>query len=297
MPWEPVYTPRMGAGLLLTLALLKTVSTGLTIGSGGSGGVFGPSVFIGGMLGGAVGKFLSSVLPHGELIDASAFALVGMGGFFAGVSKTPLASIVMVCEMTGHYRLLVPLMLVCGLNLVLSRNWTLYEEQVASPIDSPAHQGDFVIDVLERLRVAQVKFRTEEIERVPEATPFDEVLRLVANSSETLFPVVDAQGRLTGIFSLGDVRSALLGSALGSLVLADDLATRPVATVTPHDDLHTALRRLTERNLDEIPVVDPDDPAHLLGLLGRRELVAAYTGQIEALRAPGTQADGVVAPP
>ena len=113
MPGDPAFVPRMGAGLLLALALLKIVATGLTISSGGSGGVFGPSVFIGGMLGGAVGQFLRATLPYGELLDPAAFALVGMGGFFAGVSKTPLASIVMVCEMTGHYKLLVPLMLVC----------------------------------------------------------------------------------------------------------------------------------------------------------------------------------------
>jgi CIC family chloride channel protein len=99
--------------------------------------------------------------------------------------------------------------------------------------------------------------------------------------------VVDAQGRLTGIFGLRDVRTALLGTALGGLVVADDLATRPVVTVTPRDDLHTALRRLTALNLDEVPVVDPDDPTKLLGLLGRRELIAVYTREIEALRAPG----------
>ena len=91
-----------------------------------------------------------------------------MGGFFAGVSKTPLTSIVMVCEMTGSYSLLVPLMLVCGLNMALSRRWTIYEEQVPSPIDSPAHQGDFVVDVLERLRVEQVGVRTEGLEVGPE---------------------------------------------------------------------------------------------------------------------------------
>ena len=292
MPGEPVFTPRMGAGMLLALALLKIVSTGLTIGSGGSGGVFGPSVFIGGMLGGAVGRLLRDILPGGHLLEPASFALVGMGGFFAGVSKTPLASIVMVCEMTGHYKLLVPLMLVCGMNLALSRRWTLYEEQVPSPIDSPAHRGDFVVDVLERLRVGQVSVRSAGIEAMAEATPFDEVLRRVADSAETLFPVVDAEGRLTGIFALRDVRTALLGTALGPLVVADDLATRPVVTVTPRDDLHTALRRLTALNLDEIPVVDPDDPSKLLGLLGRRELVAAYTGEIEALRAPEPSGDG-----
>jgi CIC family chloride channel protein len=283
LPGEPVFVPHMGMGLLLLLALLKILCTGLTISSGGSGGVFGPSVFIGGMLGGAVGQALKLTFPHMQ-IDPAAFALVGMGGFFAGVSKCPLTSIVMVCEMAGSYSLLVPLMLVCGLHMALSRGWSIYEEQVASPIDSPAHQGDFVIDVLERLKVQDVHVRTEGLERVPAATPFNELLRQVANSSETLFLVVDSQANLTGIFSLRDVRLALLGSSAGPLVVADDLATHAVLTVTPQDDLHTALRRLTELNREEIPVVAADDPKQLIGLLSRRELISTYTKQIEALR-------------
>ncbi|MBV8382371.1 MAG: chloride channel protein, partial [Planctomycetaceae bacterium] len=238
------FVPQMGATSLLLLALLKIVATGLTISSGGSGGVFGPSVFIGGMLGGAVGQSLRSLFP-GWGIEPAAFALVGMGGFFAGVSKTPLTSIIMVCEMAGSYSLLVPLMLVCGLHLALSRRWTIYEEQVPSPVDSPAHLGDFVVDVLERIRVGQVHVRTEGLELVPEAMPFNQIIRLVADSRELLYPVVDSQGRLTGIFSLRDVRMALAGSNLGPLVVAADLAARPVVAVTPKDDLHTALKRLT----------------------------------------------------
>ncbi len=283
--------PAMGMGLLLTLALLKIVSTSLTISSGGSGGVFGPSMFIGGMLGGAMGQFFAAQLDPSWDIDPAAFALVGMGGFFAGVSKTPLTSIVMVCEMSGNYSLLVPLMLVCGLNLALSRRWTIYEEQVGSPIDSPAHQGDFVIDVLERLRVSEVQVRTEGLERIPESANFDEILRRVANSAETLFPVVDREGRLSGIFSLRDVRLALLGSSLGPLVMAADFSTRPVRTVTMRDDLHTALKRMTELNMDEIPVVQPDDNARLIGLLSRRELVSTYTAQIDALRSRSNKPD------
>ena len=295
LPGEPVFTPHLGARYLLLLAMLKALATGLTISSGGSGGVFGPSVFIGGMLGGAYGQFLHALFPTAQ-IEPAAFALVGMGGFFAGVSKCPLTSIVMVCEMAGSYSLLVPLMLVCGLNFALSRRWTLYEEQVPTPVDSPAHQGEFVIDVLERLRVDQVPIRCEKLEVIAEATPFSEILPRVAHSSETLFPVVDAAGRLTGIFTLRAVRLALLGSDWGPLVLATDLATRPVLTVTPHDDLHTALRRLTELNVDEIPVVAPDDPTRLIGLLHRRELVSAYSRQIDSLRSP-EQASGRVSEP
>ncbi len=279
------FVPQMDAMYLFLLALLKIVATGLTINSGGSGGVFGPSVVIGGMLGGAVGQFLRSLFP-GWGIEPAAFALVGMGGFFAGVSKTPLTSIIMVSEMAGSYSLLVPLMLVCGLHLTLSRHWRIYEEQVPSPVDSTAHLGEFVVDILERIRVGQVHVRTEGLELVPEEMPFNRIVRLVADSNELLYPVVDSQGRLTGIFSLRDVRMALAGSELGPLVLAADLAARPVVTVTPQDDLHTAMKRLTQFNVDHIPVVSPDDPTHLIGLLSRRELVSAYTSQIEALRSP-----------
>jgi CIC family chloride channel protein len=282
--------PHMGMWYLLTLALLKTFATGLTISSGGSGGVFGPSVLIGGMLGGSVGQFLELLFPSWK-IDPAAFALVGMGGFFAGVSKTPLTSIVMVCEMTGSYSLLVPLMLVCGLNLGLSRKWTLYEEQVASPVDSPAHQGEFVVDVLERVRVGSVPVRSDNLQVIPETTSFDEVLRRVAHSTETLFPVVDAEGKLAGIFNLRDVRLALLGSDWGPLVLAADLATRPVLSVTPQDDLLTALKRMTDLNVDEIPVVEPGDPSRLIGLLHRREVVAAYGEMLSALRSPVASAE------
>ena len=100
--------------------------------------------------------------------------------------------------------------------------------------------------------------------------------------------MVDGQGRLTGIFTLRDLRLALVGSEWGPLVLADDLATRPVLSVTPEDTLHTALRRMTALNIDEIPVVQPDDSTDLIGILSRRELTSAYTSLIQSLRSPAT---------
>jgi chloride channel protein, CIC family len=283
---ETPYSPNMSMGLLLVLSLVKIAATAFTISSGGSGGVFGPSMLIGGMLGGFYGQLMQHLLPETH-VAASAFVLVGMGGFFAGVSKTPLTSIVMVSEMTGSYSLLVPLMLACGLNMAVSRRWTIYEEQVATPIDSPAHQGDFVVDVLARLKVGEAGVRREGVDPIPAALPFEALLHRVARSSESLFPVVDDEGRLTGVFTLHDLRLALIGSSnWGPLVVADDLATRPVLTVTVDDDLHTALRRMTELNIDEIPVVESDDPTRLVGLLSRRALTSAYTSLIEQLRSP-----------
>jgi CIC family chloride channel protein len=157
-----------------------------------------------------------------------------------------------------------------------------------------------VVDILEQIRVVGV--RSEGLEKIPAATPFRDLIHVVARSAETLFPVVDAQGRLTGIFTLRDLRLALLGAEWGPLVIADDLPYRPVISVTPDDGLHTALRRFTELNIDEIPVVAPKDPGHLLGLLSRRQLSMAYSSLIESLRSHRTTDSrpkrlGKVAPP
>jgi len=272
------------AGLLMLLCAGKILATSLTISSGGSGGVFAPSLFIGAMLGGAFGLVCHELFP--EIVERpEAFVLVGMGGFFAGVARVPLTAMLMVCEMSGSYGLLVPLMLVCIINVaVLSSRWSIYEEQVFAPVDSPAHQGDFVVDVLEQMKVKEVMDTRRKVDLVPEGMPLEKILQLAATSRNAYFPVVDSNQRLTGVFSLRDLRTALTGDGGGPLVVAADLATYPVLTVTPEDDLHTALRRFTQKNIDDIPVVDPEDPGRIVGMLSRKDLIAAYHNRTTALR-------------
>jgi len=273
--------------LLALLALAKIMATSFTISSGGSGGVFAPSLFVGAMLGGAFGHLCNWMFP-GVAPDPAAFVLVGMGGFFAGVAKVPLTALIMVSEMSGSYGLLVPLMLVSVISVaVLSSRWSLYEEQVSSLIDSPAHLGDFVVDVLEGMKVRQVYKPHRGPHLVRESLPLPQVLQLVANSSDSYFPVVDAEDGLVGIFSLHDVRSALVTKASGNLILASDLASSPVPTVTPEDNLHTALRLFTQRQIEEIPVVSEDNPRVIICMLHRGEVISAYDRQMAALRGEG----------
>ncbi len=117
--------------------------------------------------------------------------------------------------------------------------------------------------------------------------PLPQILLLAASSPNNYFPVVDSEGRLIGIFSLRDLRTVLTGDGAGPLILATDLAVQPVLTVTPDDDLHMALRRITQKNIDEIPVVDPKNPAHILGMLSRKDLIAAYHDRLTDLREHG----------
>ncbi len=268
---------------MATLVVAKILATSFTISSGGSGGVFAPSLFIGAMLGGAYGLLCGHLFPD-LAPEHATFVLVGMGGFFAGVAKVPRCALVMVSEMSGSYNLLVPLMLVSVINVaLLSQRWTLYEEQVSSLIDSPAHLGDFVVDVLEGIKIREVYQPTKSPCLIREDMPLSNVLHLVAASNDSYFPVVDESDLLVGIFSLHDIRSSLVGKDAGNLILASDLATSPVATVTPEDNLHTAMRLYAQKQIAALPVVDPDNPRRVICMLARGEVVDAYDQQVSIL--------------
>ncbi len=268
------------------LVLCKIVATSLTISSGGSGGMFAPSLFIGAMLGGSFGGICRLWFPH-LAPPVSAFVLVGMGGFLAGVFKTPLAALIMVAELTGSHDLLVPMMLVSFLHVaLLPGKVSLCREQVPSLADSPAHIGDFVMDVLEQMRVREVHHPQPRLTIIPESCKLPHLLRLAADSSQYVFPVVDRENRLTGIISLNDLRTVLAGEGAGDLVIAVDIAG-PAVTLRLADDLHTALRRMARHRLDELPVVADDDPNRIVGTLRRETILAAYDRRVAALRSGG----------
>jgi CIC family chloride channel protein len=274
---------RMAMRLMLLLVFAKIVSTSLTIGSGGSGGVFAPSLFIGAMLGGFYGHFCGSLFPQWSL-HPSAFVLVGMGGFFAGVAKVPIASLIMVAEMTGGYSLIVPLMIVSTISYLLLGDVSLYEKQVPARIDSPAHLGDFAVDTLEHVCVSDAVPPDRKVETIPENCSFDALLQRIVDSTQSNFPVVDANGCLTGILSISDVRRVMLAEELHNLVVAKDVATENILTVTPGDDLKTALRMMTKAEVRELPVVDPGDPKKLISMISRKDIIRTYYEKIEKVK-------------
>ena len=170
--------------LLLAMTVGKMLATSFTIGSGGSGGVFGPSVFIGAALGGAFGQVAAALFP-GLGLNPVDFALVGMASFFAAAAKTPLSSIVMVTEMTGGYGLLPPLMLASFTSfLLVPPRVTLYRSQVPERADSPVHAHEYIRAALRNL--------AERGLPIPKDVPLPQVAKLL----ETGQPVpLDAEGR------------------------------------------------------------------------------------------------------
>ncbi len=261
-------------GLMLWLAFCKIAATTCTISSGGSGGVFGPSVFIGAMLGGAFGYFGHQIAPE-WVVHPGSYVLVGIGGFFAGVAKVPLAAIIMACEMSASYNLLVPLMLVSTVSYLLLGKVSLYEKQVPTRVASPAHLGEFTRAILERAHVHQA-VQIRPVTTVPAALPFDELVQIMTRAPDTYFPVINAQGKLSGIVSINDVREFLFEHDMAALVRAQDVATTPVVVASWHETLQQVLDKMAELVVDELPVVKDEAPDEIVTMISKREIISFY---------------------
>jgi CIC family chloride channel protein len=264
--------------VLLIVGFFKIVTTSLTIGSGGSGGVFGPSMVIGGCTGVAVGKMCASLWPG--LVNPGAFGVVGMAGFFAGCAHAPISTIIMVSEMTGSYQLLLPTMWVSTLCFLLCQRVSLYRKQVGSRLESPAHRGDFLVDVLEGITVGDVYKTGRTFECVPESMTLEEILQLLSRTHQHYFPVVNSDGRMVGIFSDDDIRRFIYDETIWQLADASDIMISHFIRVTPDEDLNSALQKFTRLNIDELPVLDLKENGKLLGMLRRKETIAAYNRRV-----------------
>jgi chloride channel protein, CIC family len=259
---------------MLALVFMKIVATSFTISSGGSGGVFGPSVFIGAMLGGAFG-FLGHQMFPGIVVNPNSFVLVGMGGFFAGVAKVPISSVIMACEMSQSYTLLVPLMLVSTISYLLLSKVSLYEKQFMNRLASPAHVNEFARGLLEKMYVKDA-VKKKAVSVIAENMPFNALIKAMTSSRESYFPVVDRVGKMTGILSINDIREVMFDEALSNLVVAKDVATPYVERVNWFDSLQSAMDKMIRLKIDELPVVSIDQPDEIETMISKQDIINYY---------------------
>lgn len=273
----------IGITVLILLALGKVLTTSFSIGSGGSGGVFGPSVVIGGATGGAVGQAFHYIIP-GIVTEPGAFVVVGMAGFFTAVSNTPISTIIFVSEMTDSYHLLLPSLLVCSVAYLAAQRWTIYDRQVKRKIESPAHAGEFFIDILQAIHVKDLMHLVQKVKMIPQDMPFLDFKVFFSETKQHYFPVMDDEKRLTGIFSSTDIRGVLFSQEIEHLVVMKDICSSDIITTTPADDLNSVLQKFTIKNIDSLPVVREEDQGLLIGMLNRREVIAFYNSRIEHMK-------------
>lgn len=264
---------RMEWTLLALLVAGKILATALTLGCGGSGGVFTPSLFIGAATGGAFGVGLAALFPELGL-HPEAYALVGMGAVVAAATGAPITAILMVFEMTNDYAIVLPLMLACVVSVVVARRWerdSLYGGWLRRRGEHLEHGADR--DVLTRLRVADALDPNPRV--IGEAATVDQLLEHLDRGEQTEFPVVDAELRLAGMVTLAELgRVARDSPALAPVLLAADLAS-PTEALAPGDSLLEAIRRMGVRGMGALPVVDPAT-GRLLGMVGRAHVLALY---------------------
>lgn len=278
--------------VLLAVAFGKIITTSLTIGSGGSGGVFGPSMVIGGCGGAALGIGLHMALEtvRPEWISASvlpppaAFLIVGMAGFFAAAAKTPFSTLAIVCEMTGSYDLLLPALWVCTLAFLLSDEHSLYGWQVESRSRSPAHQGDFAREVLADLLVVDLVDSSRDVPILHPEQSLTTVLDKFSLSDYHVLPVMNDDRQLLGVLVLDEMHDTPHDPMLDNLLLVADAMRTGVTPLAPGDSLERALELFAEQDLAALPVYSPN-AAVPVQMVRRIDITSTYLRRMHG-RAP-----------
>jgi CIC family chloride channel protein len=259
-------------GLMAALVFLKIFATSVTLGAGGSGGVFAPALFIGAMAGGTFGRVAESLLP-GVAASPGAYALVGAAAVFGASTHAPMTAIIILFEMTDNYRIILPLMLAVVLAQLLASRIdpdSIYSIKLRrrGGLAQPTAPG--TLDLL-----VTADAMTDEVPSVRGSLTLDGLVDRARDDRFRSWIVKDEKGQLAGIVSVTDLERAIVEGDLKERVVAD-IMTTALITCPPGETLRNAFRRFTERDVYQIPVVDPHEPGTVLGVLRRTELMWAY---------------------
>ncbi len=267
----------LGGAVILLLA--KLVTTGSCVGSGMSGGIFAPSLFLGAALGSAIGSLAQLIWPDTPLSPAH-YGLVGMGAVVAGTTLAPITAILTIFELTYNYEIVLPLMTACIPAIIVVRllhGYSIYETKLLA-------QGIRIVRGHDANRLRKMKVRDficRDMEIIRTHTPFHDLVNQVLKSSFPHFIVLDEHDRLTGVLTLRDIRSQLADPNYdGENVIAADLMHKEVITVRENQNLEEAFHLFSSRNFSFLPVVANDDPLHVVGCLKKDDLITAYNQNV-----------------
>ena len=265
-------------GLAFGLIFLKIISTATTLGSGGLGGVFAPSLFIGAMLGSTYGALVHGINP-GLTASPETYALVGMGAVAGAVMQAPLTNILMLFELTNDYTIILPIMITCIVSAYTFRAFdinSIYIQKLLKEGINIKHGRE--VSILNSIKVNDVL--SKDITTIPEGMPFRKILETVSYSKNFYFPVVNSEGEMSGILSFHMIREMIFEDDLGDLIVANDLKVTSVMTLTPGNNLNQAMEMFAKLDVEQLPVVRPDYPKRVIGMVNRGEVVAAYNREV-----------------
>lgn len=263
--------------IIIAIVFAKIFATSVSIGSGGSGGVLAPGLVIGGMTGAAVWAILhhvTTIVPD----NPGAFAIVGMLALFGGIAKAPVATLLMVTEMTGGYSLLVPSLLAISIAYFVTGNSYLFEKQVADRSHSPAHRAEHCIPLLRMLTVQHAA--TTSYPPLPPETPIKTVDETLRKYKIDAIPIVDSFGYLVGVADSVDIAkySANVQTPIQQIM------RRELVVAFPDESLYEALAKMNKYDIRLLPVTNHEKPYHLLGMVTMNNIMECHKLETEQMR-------------
>ncbi|MBZ0156673.1 MAG: chloride channel protein [Alphaproteobacteria bacterium] len=276
---EDALSGRILVPVIVLLVFFKVLATAVTLGSGGAGGVFAPALFIGAMAGGSFGWVVHTLFP-GSTASPGAYATVGIGSFLAAATHAPLTGIFLLFEMTGNYKIIIPLLFTSVIGTLVAGR--LYPDSIDTV--ELTRKGIRIRGGREASLMGKIKVRDTargDVLQVREETLLRDLIPLMVEREQFYVPVTDAEGYMTGIVSLEDVKPVLFDDAVKNVVTAGQIATEQVLTLSPEDTLNTALDRFAFKDIEEIPVVEGEGRRQrVTAMLRRRDILAAYNRKI-----------------
>lgn len=279
--------------IALILVFTKIFATSVTLGSGGSGGVFAPSLFMGAMLGYFFGSFVHQTFP---LITATpnAYALVAMGGLVAGTTRAPITAIIIVFELTNDYRIILPLMITCIISMIISSRLSresiytlkllLRNINLKEGTETNVMESIFVNDVY-----------THDFKSIYVTDNFNQVINKIIKGKGPEFPVVDQDNNIRGMVSINDLKEYLYDrETLQNVLIAGDIANTSFKMVSTEDNCKAALDYMSKFDCEGLPVFEKESPGVVIGMLWRKDIQDAYQKAIEARDLTSSLASSIV---
>ncbi len=260
--------------MLFLLMIFKILATSLTLGSGGTGGLFTPSLFIGAAFGGFFGSLMNLLFP-GITASPGAYALVGMGIMIAGTTHATISALMLIFEVTSNYQVILPLMLgtiIATITTRLIMRENIYTMKIAL-------SGEYIfkgrnMTLLQSVPIGQ--HIRKKFDRIPENMPFPKILKYVRESDHSTFPVLSHADELIGVISLRDIRAYMFEQHLYPLLIAKDIVEEEFITLHPDQSLADVLRMFDLTDAEMLPVTERRDSRKLVGVIYHDELMRWY---------------------
>ena len=258
------------------LIFVKAIATALTLGSGGNGGNFAPSLFVGSYL----GFFLSRCLNMLNLtnLPESNFTMVGMAGILSGLYHAPLTAIFLIAEITGGYTLMIPLMIVSSISYAISK----YFEPFSMDTKILGQSGKIFTDdrdhnILTTIRTSNLI--ETDFQKISPNDTLGNLVEIISKSTRNIFPVTDTENKLLGIIILDNIRDIMFKNEMYDKVTAKELMTNPPTTISPTQTMETVMKKFDETGAWNLPVIDN---GQYVGFITKSSVFTSYRTKLKA---------------